>query len=266
VVRALLTESTNLSGGERTVATADTVDGIRSEVGGWVEHRVGYPAGSTPSPGSNRSPALRCGGARTEAWHPVAAHLQMGDSMDQAQANAGTARRIGILALALVIALATILLSGPSAEAGALRERISGNFIDTSVDTNNDGVAGSIWIGQARGSGSPAYEGVLEVDFGPTGRCETGEVEATLAAYSIVRRYANGDQLVSRLVEAFVCLDPATGAGTVDVTAEFVGGTGRYEDATGTYTAALTIQRLIPDGTGGIAHGLFEGTTSGSVD
>ncbi len=180
-------------------------------------------------------------------------------------ANIGTARRIGSLILALGIALTAIAFSVTSSEATSFRESISGNFIDTSVDTNNDGVAGSIWIGQAQGSGGPTYEGVIEVDFGPTGRCRAGEAEATLAAYSIVRRYSNGDQLVSRLVEGFVCFNPATGAGTVDVTAEFVGGTGRYRKATGTYTAALTIQRLIPDGTGGIAHGLFEGRTSGSV-
>ncbi len=177
----------------------------------------------------------------------------------------GTTRRIAYAIAALALAAATVLVGSQTADAGSFRERISGNFIDTAVDTNNDGVAGSAWNGVAKGSGGPTYQGVIEVAFEPTGRCTSG-AEGTLAAYSIVRRYPNGDQLVSQLVEGFVCFDPATGMGTVDVEAEFIAGSGRYANASGTYTASFDIHLLLADGTGGIAHGAFIGSTHGSVD
>lgn len=178
--------------------------------------------------------------------------------------GSGLTRRVIFALMALAIAAAAVLVGTQSAEAGSFHERISGNFIDTAVDTNNDGVAGSSWNGVAKGSGGPTYQGVIEVAFEPTGRCATG-AEGTLAAYSIVRRYPNGDQLASRLVEGFVCFDPATGLGTVDVEAEIIGGSGRYADASGSYTATFDIHLLLADGTGGIAHGAFMGTTSGTV-
>jgi hypothetical protein len=168
--------------------------------------------------------------------------------------------------LAMLVGVAIAALQPRAAEARSLSEAVSGNFVDTALDTNGDGIAAAHFVGEANGSGGPSYEGVQEIQFAPTGLCDAGEVEGTIAAYSIVRRYNNGDLLFSRLVDGTFCLDPATGKAQVTVNAEISGGTGRFEGATGSYVIEYEAIALLPDPTGGIGHGAFVGATTGSVD
>lgn len=185
-------------------------------------------------------------------------------------------KRISILAT--IAALVVSVLALQPASADSLDERISGNFIDTALDLGPvdddgvampDGVTASAWSGQASGNGSPSYEGVLEIAFAasPNPACE-GAASLDVVAYSMVRRYANGDLRVSTLVDGFGCFSPpqfgGDGTGSVTVNAEFDGGTGAYADATGTYTATFDLRLLEPDPTGGIAHGTFTGETTGT--
>lgn len=176
--------------------------------------------------------------------------------------------RFGTLAAALALLAAVFVIALQPAEAGNFRERVSGNFIDTSLDTaENDGMAASSFSGATSGNGSATYEGLLEVDLmleDPPGACEDEEIEGAVATYSMVRRYANGDLLISELVDGSLCFDPNTGLSTLTVNAQFVGGTGKYEHAAGTYTATYNVRQLIPDPMGGIAHGIFWGETSGT--
>jgi hypothetical protein len=165
--------------------------------------------------------------------------------------------------LAVTLALA---LGATTAHARSLSETLSGDFVDTAIDTNGDGVAAAHFVGQAKGNGAPSYQGLQEIQFAPTGLCEAGEVEGIMAAYSMVRRYDNGDLLFSRLVDGFFCLDPAAGKANVTVNAEITGGTGRFASATGSYTVEYEVTALLPDPTGGIGHGAFAGTSSGSID
>lgn len=167
---------------------------------------------------------------------------------------------VGLFALTLIATLGTT-----AAEARNLSETVSGDFVDTAIDTNGDGVAAAHFVGQAKGSGGPSYQGLQEIQFAPTGLCEPGEVEGIIAAYSIVRRYSNGDLLFSKLVDGSFCLDPAAGKANVTVNAEITGGTGRFEGATGSYTIEYEVTALLPDPTGGIGHGAFTGTATGSV-
>jgi hypothetical protein len=167
---------------------------------------------------------------------------------------------------AVLVGVALATLHARSAEARNLSEAVSGNFVDTALDTNGDGIAAAHFAGEAKGSGAPSYEGVQEIQFAPTGLCDAGEVEGIVAAYSIVRRYANGDLLFSRLVDGSFCLDPATGRAQVTVNAEISGGTGRFEGATGSYVIEYEAIALLPDPTGGIGHGAFAGTATGDVD
>ena len=147
-----------------------------------------------------------------------------------------------------------------------LNESISGDFVDTAIDTNGDGVAAAHFVGVAKGSGSPSYQGLQEIQFTPTGLCEAGEVEGVIVAYSMVRRYSNGDLLFSELVDGSLCLDPAAGKATVTINAAINGGTGRFEGATGSYVIEYEVTALLPDPTGGIGHGAFSGASNGSVD
>lgn len=172
--------------------------------------------------------------------------------------------KVGILAAAAAIALVGFVALEPAA-AGGFNENVSGNFIDTSIDTNGDGMAANYFSGVAKGSGSPSYEGLVEVMFDevPDGDCDETEVEGSLVNYSIVRRYANGDLLFSRSDDGTLCFDLASGLASLTINAEVTGGTGRHAGATGTYTADYTVKLLVPDPMGGIGHGAFYGSVSG---
>lgn len=165
--------------------------------------------------------------------------------------------------LATAIALVALVTLQP-AEAGGFNERVSGNFIDTAIDTNEDGTQANYFSGVATGSGGATYEGLVEIAFiEPTGLCAAGEIQGDVVEYSIVRRYGNGDLLYSRLVDGTLCFDPAEGLANVIVNAELTGGTGRFADATGTYSADFTVELLVADPFGGIGHGAFYGRVSG---
>lgn len=169
-----------------------------------------------------------------------------------------------------MLALLAITLSATLGTAATteknLKERISGDFVDTAIDTNGDGVAAAHFVGVVKGSEAPSYQGLQEIQFAPTGLCQAGEVEGVIAAYSMVRRYSNGDLLFSTLVDGSFCLDPGAGKAIVTVNAAINGGTGRFEGATGSYVIEYEVTALLPDPTGGIGHGAFSGTTNGSVD
>lgn len=172
-------------------------------------------------------------------------------------------RKISIPLMAAALA-ATAFIALQPAGADGFNERVSGNFIDTAIDTNGDGSAANYFSGAAQGNGSPTYEGLVEVAFGPaTGACDPGVVEGDVVEYSIVRRYSNGDLAFSRLVSGSVCFDLTTGMADLVIDAEVTGGTGKFANAAGTYTAEFTVELLVPDASGAIGHGAFYGRTTG---
>lgn len=173
----------------------------------------------------------------------------------------GLRTTVALLALTLAATL-----GATAAQARILSETVSGNFVDTAIDTNGDGVAAAHFVGEAKGSGGASYQGLHEVQFTPTGLCDPGQVEGIIVAYSIVRRFSNGDLLFSKLVDGSFCFDPATGKANVAVSAEIIGGTGRFAGATGSYEIEYEVTALLPDPTGGIAHGAFDGTVTGTID
>lgn len=173
-------------------------------------------------------------------------------------------KRFSIMGAALALLLAAFVLIMQPAEASGLQERVSGNFIDTAIDTNGDGLQANAWSGQAYGSGSPSYEGLVEIAFGPTGLCDEGEFEGTLVQYSIVRRYANGDLMFASSTDGSLCFDPGSGLASLTVNATIDGGTGNHSGANGTYSASYTIQGLVQDVEQAIVHGAFYGETEGS--
>jgi hypothetical protein len=172
-----------------------------------------------------------------------------------------TSTKLTLLGAVAALALMSVVGLGSAAATGHTQV-VSGNFIDTAIDTNEDGMQANYWSGAVRGG--PTYEGLVEVAFKPTGLCDPGEVEGEAVAYSVVRRHNNGDLQYSRLVDGILCFDPGAGTADLTINAEYFGGTGIYADASGTYTATFTIRGLVPDPTGGIGHGAFSGTTSGS--
>lgn len=178
-----------------------------------------------------------------------------------------TSGRLGVLAAAVaLLAAAMIAIALQPAEAGGFNERVSGNFIDTAIDTNDDGLQANSWSGQANGNGSPSYEGLVEIQFEPTGLCDmdAGEMEGSLVLYSIVRRYANGDLMFSESSDGSLCFNPGTGLASLTINAVVTGGTGNHANAVGdTYTATYTVRGLVQQPGQAILHGAFYGATSG---
>lgn len=180
----------------------------------------------------------------------------------------------GLKTTVVLLALTLAPTLGRTADsAGSFSEAVSGAFVDTAIDTNGDGVAAASFSGGTRAlpsviagfKGGSSYQGLQEIQFAPTGLCEAGEVEGIIAAYSMVRRFSNGDLLTSRLVDGNFCLDPGTGTAIVTVNAEISGGTGHFEGATGSYQVVYHVTALLPDPTGGIAHGAFYGKVTGTI-
>ena len=202
-------------------------------------------------------------------WDPRGRVSWKGDEM-----SISYVRRLAIglpVALTLVVVLiAAFMVVAATADAAPVRERVSGNFIDTAIDTNGDGIAANSVSGAVRGDLGPTYEGVWEIAFlPPSGACPVGNAEGEVVAYSIVRRYFNGDLQYSALDASkggFLCFDLATGEAKLVINAEFTGGTGRFEDSAGTYKADFDVTLLLPDLTGGIAHGAFTGNVQGDTD
>lgn len=172
-------------------------------------------------------------------------------------------KKIGILAA--VAALVVAVLALQPATAGDFRERVTGNFIDTSLDlAGGDGMAANYVSGATVGRNSASYEGLWEVQFtAPTGACPTGNVQGDVVAYSITRRYGNGDIQTSELIDGTLCFDTNTGAASLDIDAQITGGTGQFANASGHYNARYTVELLVPDPMGGIAHGIFYGDVRG---
>ena len=180
----------------------------------------------------------------------------------------GDRSRLIALGVAVVVALlASLLVNGSAADAGRMSEDVSGSFTDTAIDTSGGGNAANLISGiTSSGRTGAHYEGIWEIELlGPSDACD-GLIEGAVVAYSIVRRYPNGDLLYSQLDAAdpgSTCFDPA-GVADLTINAVVTGGTGQFAGATGSYTAEYDVQLLLPDPGGGIAHGSFTGTVEGS--
>jgi len=177
-------------------------------------------------------------------------------------------RRLVVLGAVAALVTATLVVA-QSATAGVFGEQVSGNFSDTAIDIDSDGGAANLFSGATKGNGSATYEGIIEIKLTPAVACAGGGIAGTVVAYSIVRRYASGDLLVSELVPGgnnTLCFNLGTGLATLDIDAAFDGGTGKYAGASGSYHASYTVRLLVADPAGGIAHGTFSGSTSGTLD
>lgn len=180
-------------------------------------------------------------------------------------------RKLVVLGAVAALLTATLVVA-QSANAGVFGEQVSGNFSDTAVDTDGDGGAANLFSGATKGNGSATYEGIIEIKvFDPPVSCPSGApgVAGTVVAYSMVRRYANGDLLVSKLVpggDNSLCFNPGTGLATLEIDATFDGGSGKHAKASGSYHATYDVRLLLRDPAGGIAHGTFVGSTTGTLN
>ncbi len=99
----------------------------------------------------------------------------------------------------------------------------------------------------------------------PSGLCPAGtDVELALGTVRAVHRFANGDLLFLKLLARTACIDFDTLTALAFEAGEFTGGTGRFAQATGTFTATSTAEIFVADPAGRV-FGPFSGKIDGKI-
>lgn len=173
----------------------------------------------------------------------------------------------------VVLALATLLLAAPVA-AQNFTVRYSGATSATEIDIDDDGIPGVLATGYGRATGALRgaqvhTHAVFDAQPASDGNCAAGEVENRLVASTNVLQDRKRDQLYLLLDSGFLCADATFTTFTLEIEETIVGGTGKFEGATGEATTTCTGVFLALDliGPGGRpAHGAFACRTEGSID
>lgn len=147
-----------------------------------------------------------------------------------------------------ILGLGLGLLSPQSSEAHGKPVHLmyAGSGINTAFNTGSDDFPVS--VSQANGKGTfGKFAIAITAEFGPdsSGDCAAGELDLSLVSSEDVLTFSDQSQLlgVSGLGDGFVCVT-STGWYHGQVEGAYVGGTGRFEGATGTFTSEFDGQYL----------------------
>jgi hypothetical protein len=155
--------------------------------------------------------------------------------------------RIGMLAATLVACGG--LLAAPVASAGekVINSRYAGVGYDTAVDTNGDGLRVGITHADWQGTFGQAQLAITTEWFVFPRACRDGyDVPLALVNSAAIATFADQSQLFAFSQNGWLCLSSSTGAYYGEVYGIYNGGTGRFTDATGTYTTKFEGQGLDP--------------------
>jgi hypothetical protein len=169
------------------------------------------------------------------------------------------------------VALCLVLMSDAQAQERHYVETISGSGAPSSFDYDGDGVKGHYITFSGLTNFGRVHGGYLiEYDFlgaAPDAACPTGEVKLPVVVSSSNRAMLLQDgQIFMRdhAPSALYCLNPITGAFTMSVKGEFIGGLGTFAGATGSYAYKGSGRVLLQDSTG-MPFGGFTLTTKGKI-
>ena len=170
----------------------------------------------------------------------------------------------------LALVLVTFGLASVS-QADGLKYKLAsgGTFVDTSFDTNSDGFNVNVVRGSGKGTFGQA-DSVIVTEFAPlgvTGECESEDDFRFMVLDSNgVSTYSKGEHLYLASNSGYLCLDFATGDFEGLVTGDFAGGTGRFEDANGTWDSRFSGRNLtVPIGLP-YAFGSINSVTTGTLN
>ncbi len=88
---------------------------------------------------------------------------------------------------------------------------------------------------------------VLRSYFGelaPGERCPVGTLEQNLRVVGFVETFTDLSQLYATATSGYICLDPTSGSSELVLEGVYTGGTGRFEGATGTFSAVAASQAV----------------------
>jgi len=163
------------------------------------------------------------------------------------------------LLIAMILTLG-VASAGP-AEGLKWKGTYNGTVLDTSFDVfDNDGFFTDVVRGSGKGTFGQSDTAIV-TEFRPvgvTGECESEDDLRLLVIYSkAVVTYSQGEQLYLESENGYLCLDLGTGDYEGMASGTFDGGTGRFEDAYGTWETVfngrnLTFPEGLPFGFGSI--------------
>jgi len=159
------------------------------------------------------------------------------------------------------------LLSPQLGEAGkggskTMNMSYAGSGIDTQLDSNGDGLYVS--LSQATGKGTYGkFSIAITAEFGlpgAYGNCMPDTLDFPLVSSEAVYTFADQSQLFAIQSGGYLCLAESTGNYYGQVEGNYVGGTGRFSNATGTLTSKFYGQNL------GVGFRSINGTVEGTVN
>lgn len=142
----------------------------------------------------------------------------------------------------------------------------SGTGYDTTVDNLNDGLAVNVSIAEARGSFGASRAEISAEFFPNDADCDAGyEMELGILFSASIITFQNHDQLFGVSNDGWMCVDMDAGHYYGQATGQYIGGTGRFEGATGEWVTDFDGQRMEPPGLTPIGFRSISGTVNGEV-
>lgn len=173
------------------------------------------------------------------------------------------------IVISLAVALALLVSAGTSYADPPYKDKASGSFLSTVIDTNGDGVPGVFGLLQGTSTfGSVTIHFFSEFDLAsaaPSAVCPDGYLEAPVVTSNTIYRYQNGDLLFFETASEVFCGNPDTGEFQWYETLDVIGGTGRFTDANGTLEVTGGGIILISDASGVTSFGGVSLSAKGKV-
>ena len=148
-------------------------------------------------------------------------------------------------------------------------ETYSGSFqtAPAATDSNDDGKPAN--IGQFLGTstfGSVSIQSLNEFEFVlENADCDEGEDEFTLVQGHFVKRFSNGELIFGTWASGVSCFDPVTNIAITFQKGSFSGGTGQFENATGSIRIDYASTFLAVPSIDGFDFGGSSGTGMGKI-
>lgn len=149
----------------------------------------------------------------------------------------------------LAFVLVTVLTAGAEAKTINFTGTGSGSALSTEIDTNNDGQKASLSTGGGKTSQFSSFTSQVLIEYAVTGPT-TCNSHAGVGLALVpgtghgVLRFGNGDLLVLDYTDSTGCFDSVENVSFLSSTADIVGGTGRFANATGSLNSTATSIRL----------------------
>jgi hypothetical protein len=143
-----------------------------------------------------------------------------------------------------------VMAGAASAESVFFRGTLEESFHPTAIDSNADGESANFGVGQGRSTLGPiTREGWVEVfPWDGATFCGPTHVQINYRFAESSFRFKDGSRVFAVFSSGTLCFNFATGTFTASGEIEVIGGTGRFEGATGTLRFEANAPIAFPNG------------------